>query len=233
MNTLVSNFKIRVKSVLLALRNRGLYKTLQLIVMAIIDERNDKKRGLLAHDFLDPKTEYPHHPSSKHANYYQPIRTISFLKLLDHFNFDKNLKFIDIGSGTGKAMILAADYGFSHITGIEFVPELCKIAQLNLEKFSSEFPHSKLNLIDNDFRNVNLENSPTLILLNDPFDNEMMEVFADKITENISQGHTTIIYKNVNLRDMPALKRLETHMKRCEFDHQGNYFEVFLPNKTS
>jgi SAM-dependent methyltransferase len=45
--------------------------------------------------------------------------------------------FIDIGSGKGRALLLASSYGFGEVIGIELLPELNRIAQENIGRFSS------------------------------------------------------------------------------------------------
>ncbi|TNF31104.1 MAG: hypothetical protein EP319_03100 [Deltaproteobacteria bacterium] len=200
-------------------------------MMALKDEREDRKKGLLAHDFIDPRKELPHHPSSIHANYYQPIRTDSFLKILAIIPDPNSFRFVDIGAGTGKALILAADFGFKEISGVEFVPKLCEIARQNIERFSSKYPDIKFEIIEEDFRNITYSDKPTVFLLNDPFDNEMMMEFVS-IFKKFERNHSWLIYKNVNLRSMPALRSLDTSHFYKTYDFDGNLFEVWSPRSS-
>jgi SAM-dependent methyltransferase len=45
--------------------------------------------------------------------------------------------FIDLGSGKGRTLLMASDYPFRKIMGVELLPELNQIAQENLRKYSS------------------------------------------------------------------------------------------------
>jgi SAM-dependent methyltransferase len=45
--------------------------------------------------------------------------------------------FIDLGSGKGRTLLMASDYPFRKIIGVELLPELNQIAQENLRKYSS------------------------------------------------------------------------------------------------
>lgn len=190
----------------------------------------DLSRGLIAHDFLDPKKELPNHPSSLHANYYQPIRTHSFLKVLELIDKVDGYTFIDIGSGTGKALILAAEYGFKNVLGIEFVPTLCELSRKNINKFSKDFPKVKFEIIEDDFRNCDFGDSKCIFLLNDPFDDELMEEFVKKFLNHNKKYPSWIIYKNVNLRVMPSLIKLSESFKYQKVDYEGNLFEIWSPN---
>jgi SAM-dependent methyltransferase len=64
---------------------------------------------------------------------YQPIEPELFREIMarmeiafDHFTF------VDIGSGKGRAVLLAAEYSFDRIIGIELLPELHEIARQNV-----------------------------------------------------------------------------------------------------
>ncbi len=46
--------------------------------------------------------------------------------------------FIDIGSGKGRALLMAADYPFRRILGIELLPELHHVAKQNISKYKSD-----------------------------------------------------------------------------------------------
>jgi hypothetical protein len=46
--------------------------------------------------------------------------------------------FIDIGSGKGRALLLAADYPFRRILGIELLPPLHRVALGNIKKYKSD-----------------------------------------------------------------------------------------------
>jgi len=45
--------------------------------------------------------------------------------------------FVDLGSGKGRALLIAAAYSFKAFVGVEFSPELHEIAQRNIERFQA------------------------------------------------------------------------------------------------
>src|ERR1700691_3968548 len=51
--------------------------------------------------------------------------------------FDK-FTFIDIGSGKGRTLLMASEYPFQKIIGVELLPELHQVAQENLRLYQSE-----------------------------------------------------------------------------------------------
>lgn len=54
--------------------------------------------------------------------------------------------FIDLGSGKGRTLLMASDYPFRKIIGVELLPELNQVAQENLRKYSS--PNQKCRTLE-------------------------------------------------------------------------------------
>ena len=69
---------------------------------------------------------------------YQPIEPELFREMIAGLNTDlREFTFIDVGSGKGRALLLACEYPFRRILGIELLPELNEIARLNIRKFAA------------------------------------------------------------------------------------------------
>jgi SAM-dependent methyltransferase len=70
---------------------------------------------------------------------YQPTEPLLFRRMLGNLGLDfREFIFIDVGSGKGRALLLAADFPFRRILGIELLPELHHIAEENIKKYLSE-----------------------------------------------------------------------------------------------
>jgi SAM-dependent methyltransferase len=66
---------------------------------------------------------------------YQPIEPWIFREMLAKLEIDfREFTFIDIGSGKGRALLLAAECPFRRIVGIELLAELNAVAQANIRK---------------------------------------------------------------------------------------------------
>jgi predicted RNA methylase len=74
---------------------------------------------------------------------YQPTERELFHEMMDalaqhaEINFS-DFTFIDLGSGKGRTLLMAADYSFRRILGVEFLPSLNQIAQQNLAQYHNE-----------------------------------------------------------------------------------------------
>lgn len=70
---------------------------------------------------------------------YQPIESPLFQEMLNLLGIDyPQFTFIDIGSGKGRPLLLASEYPFRRIIGVEFLAELNAIAENNIRKFPDE-----------------------------------------------------------------------------------------------
>jgi SAM-dependent methyltransferase len=52
-----------------------------------------------------------------------------------HLDFQR-FRFVDLGSGKGRALLLASDYPFREIIGVELSPELDRVARSNIARYS-------------------------------------------------------------------------------------------------
>lgn len=72
------------------------------------------------------------------AHAYAPIRPAEFAAVMDMVEVDfESSVFVDFGSGMGRALLLASDYPFRRIVGVEISPLLHEIALGNIEVYSS------------------------------------------------------------------------------------------------
>jgi SAM-dependent methyltransferase len=74
---------------------------------------------------------------------YQPTEPELFREMLDALRDAANLDFadyvfIDLGSGKGRTLLMAAEYPFRRIVGVELLPALHRIARENVAAYKSE-----------------------------------------------------------------------------------------------
>src|ERR1700744_493629 len=53
----------------------------------------------------------------------------------------QRFRFVDLGSGKGRALLLASDYPFREIIGVELSPELDRIARANIVRYTARRAH--------------------------------------------------------------------------------------------
>ena len=70
---------------------------------------------------------------------YQPTEPALFHEMLSSLKINfPEFTFIDLGSGKGRVLLMAAEYPFSRVRGVELLPELNRVAEQNLREFKSE-----------------------------------------------------------------------------------------------
>ncbi|PYX42023.1 MAG: SAM-dependent methyltransferase [Acidobacteria bacterium] len=69
---------------------------------------------------------------------YQPTEPALFHEMVAGLRIDfEEFIFVDVGSGKGRTLLMASDYPFRKIIGVELLPELARIAQENIRLYSS------------------------------------------------------------------------------------------------
>lgn len=75
-------------------------------------------------------------PNRRFASNYVPTQEKDFEMLCSLLPINPaEVTFVDLGSGKGKALLLAAEHGFKRIVGVEFSPSLHATAQRNIRKY--------------------------------------------------------------------------------------------------
>jgi hypothetical protein len=74
---------------------------------------------------------------------YQPTEPAAFHEMLDslqrHSNLDfRDFTFVDLGSGKGRTLLMASDYPFRRIVGVELLPSLHQTAEQNLKQYKHD-----------------------------------------------------------------------------------------------
>lgn len=70
---------------------------------------------------------------------YQPTDPGLFAEMIASLAIDlRDFTFVDLGSGKGRTLLMASEYPFRRIVGVELLPALHQIAQENLARYRSE-----------------------------------------------------------------------------------------------
>ncbi len=105
---------------------------------------------------------------------YQPTEPALFREMLESLvasaKFDfREFTFIDIGAGKGRALLMAADYPFRRILGIELLPELHRVAKENIAKYKSDSQQCfTIDCVLGDASDFRLPPEPSVLYLFNP-----------------------------------------------------------------
>ena len=131
----------------------------------------------------------------------------------------RDFTFIDLGSGKGRTLLMASDYPFRRIIGVEFLQSLHEIAQQNLQQYKSESQQCfTVESICNDATAFRFPDESMVMFLFNPFpESGMRKVFAN--LEQSLHAHpgqftccTIIRYWSTSLTESGFLRKLNgTH----------------------
>jgi SAM-dependent methyltransferase len=106
---------------------------------------------------------------------YQPTESVLFHEMIaalsarNGFDFSEST-FLDLGSGKGRTLLMASDYFFRRIVGVELLPALNDVAQDNIGKYRSESQKCfAIESICGDATEFGFPVEPTILFLFHPF----------------------------------------------------------------
>jgi SAM-dependent methyltransferase len=106
----------------------------------------------------------------------------------------QDLTFIDLGSGKGRALLMAAPYGFKRIVGVEFMPEWHRVAQENIRRFTAANPSAPpieslcMEALDFDF-----PADPLVVYLFNPFPEPLFAAVLERLRKSLLKNLRPVI----------------------------------------
>lgn len=99
----------------------------------------------------------------------------------------RDFTFLDLGSGKGRTLLMASDYPFRRIVGVELLPALHQIAEQNLRVYQSDSQKCfALEAICADAATFPLPDTPLLIYLFNPFPESGLRQFVANLRQSLS-----------------------------------------------
>jgi SAM-dependent methyltransferase len=137
----------------------------------------------------------------------------------------EDFAFIDLGSGKGRALLLALHFPFRQIVGVEFALELHRIAQANLTRVASTGTDvNRIGLVHADAMEFELPPEPSVIYLYNPFDDLVMSGVIDRVLQSHRKHPRPIYIMYAN----PFLEKLWVERGFAVLK-RGNAFSLLCP----
>ncbi|MCF8258686.1 MAG: class I SAM-dependent methyltransferase [Flavobacteriales bacterium] len=175
--TLPMDFKTRGRLSWLAylfytLKNRGLVRT---CAMGYREWRKERELGIRTFGMTKAETCPTCCGEQAGGHLYQPSSWVLFKQAMAALPFSvKGKVMLDVGSGKGRAMVLAAEAGFAKVIGIEYASGLVDVAHVNIERVRPRFPDTVFELHDGDAIAFALPKDVDVAYLFNPFDAEAL-----------------------------------------------------------
>jgi SAM-dependent methyltransferase len=121
-----------------------------------------------------------------HSAPYQATKARPFLRLLHRLDLPRESVFVDIGSGKGRALLVAAQYGFRKVVGIEFSGALCALARKNAAIFGRKVRLlSPIEVIEADATTYDFRAEERVLFMYNPFDAQILSQVIANIRRSL------------------------------------------------
>ena len=166
---------------------------------------------------------------------YQPTEPALFREMLASLtqaNPNINLSectFIDIGSGKGRVLLMAADYPFRRILGVELIPELHRIAKENIGKYKSDSQQCfAIDSIQGDASEFIFPPEPTVLYLFNPLPESGLATMVSNLEHSLREHPRPmfVLYHN------PLLEPVLTQSGALKKIAGTPQYSIFFQNKS-
>jgi SAM-dependent methyltransferase len=165
-------------------------------------------------------------PAAQYAVHYEGAPIPLIHRILRQLRTDlRRFTLIDLGSGKGRVLLVAAQYPFKSVIGLEFSKILHDIAQANISKFVEQ------GLTKTRPRSINMDASEfdfsqftdKVIFCNNPF----IETFALRILDNLQSSLRKTGHEGILIYLSPIPPAVKERLDAFHLIAQGSYLSHF------
>ena len=166
---------------------------------------------------------------TSHATIYMPVSYSLLETVLKEVPALYKNHFLDIGCGKGRAMCVAAHFGFMRLTGVDFSKELCIAAENNLIHTRENIPALDFSVINEDAARYDIPPDVDCIFLFNPFDVVIMGAVVSNIMESLEAQPRNLMVVYIN----PLYKELflDEGFTEVYYFKQMKYLEGIILSK--
>lgn len=130
--------------------------------------------------------------------WYRPVRPATARALLGDLPIQNysDYTFVDVGSGKGRMLLMAADYPFRRIEGIEFRKDLHDTAVENIRqyrRFKAKAACSPIECINMDATSYDFPDGNLVLYLFNPFNEEVMQKMLNRLEASLTRNPRDVI----------------------------------------
>lgn len=152
--------------------------------------------------------------------------------VLDRLAPAKSTSFVDIGCGKGRALIIASEYPFARIVGVELNPDVAAVARANVRRVARAFPdRTAVEVRVGDASVPDLPDGDTIIFMYHPFGELLVRRLCDHLAGVAERGNSlAVIYENpvhgTVFDAHPVFHRHFAAMLPCDDDERAFAFDT-------
>lgn len=182
-------------------------------VRALIEEKREAFDARFGTDTSAPTFEQN---QKTDVHFYVPTTASIIYEIIGSLPIPPNkFDFIDMGSGKGRALLIASEFAFAKIVGIELSEPLHRVAERNIERYRptsqrcANFDLRCMDALEYDFGD-----EPFVLFLFDPFGREIFEKLVGKLeaalTSHPREAYVVYVYPQYDdvLQNSSVLQRV-------------------------
>ena len=221
-------------------QHRSMLQTTRLFVNAVFGFLRDSTPARERQRYGDMEYDWEHNVNTMSAavgwrdrllgvfhSPYQPTDAELFREMMDALNLDSSrFTFVDLGSGKGRTLLMASEYPFRRIVGVELLPELNSLAQKNIAAFKSDAQRCfALESVCSDAREYEFPAEPLLVYLFNP----LLETGLRQVVANLERWFeelpraVVVLYHNALLENVIAASPM---FKKITGTHQYSVYRT-------
>src|SRR5688572_22194133 len=120
-----------------SVRGRGLVQTMKVAASVVADLSFDWQHGTSTMRWVRAEDFGAVGDNLADSQNYVATKARPLWTLLSSLDLPRDSAFVDFGAGKGRVLLIAAQYGFRKVVGVEFSPRLCAYARRNIQIFKS------------------------------------------------------------------------------------------------
>jgi SAM-dependent methyltransferase len=160
---------------------------------------------------------------------YQPCDPALFRETLGMLQSDfRGFTFVDIGSGKGRALLMAAGYPFRRVIGVELLPQLHAAARRNIEEFATQETECRdVVSMCMDAADFEFPPEPLVLFLFNPLPEPALEQVLNRLGQSLDRHPRTVyaVYHNPVLEHVfsndARWQRVAGTMQYCIYRNRG------------
>ena len=207
---------------------KGIVNTILIMCNLVMDLSFDWKHGTDTMRWVNRDDLETQSGNRLHSARYSATKVRPLLQLLGRLHLPQDGNFLDIGSGKGRVLLIASQYGFRKVVGIEFSGELCAVARRNAELFVRKTKSlSPIEVIEADATKYHFEVEDRVIFMFNPFDGFIMAKVLDNLRRSLEENPDiySLIYNTPLQHDVIKSAALFRSDFYCEIG--GTQFRVY------
>lgn len=172
--------------------------------------RGEKKYGIDTASPVELSKLTIRNGNISHSSRYEAVNYFILESLLSKLrSISGEASFTDLGCGKGRAMVVAAHYGFTKIRGVDFAEEVCSIAERHMQKARTWFPQMEYEVYCQNVLDYVIQPHESVFFLFNPFSNEIISAFLEKVNRSTEQFPRTVYFLYASPRHVETFFEFE------------------------